>query len=327
MSVKSKIEWTDQTWNPTTGCDQISPGCDACYALTMARRLKAMGSPKYQLDGDPRTSGPGFGIAMHEDVLVEPLSWRSPRTVFVDSMSDLGHARVTSNFLVKVWAVMAAASQHTFQVLTKRPRRFELLLGMESFRDAVLQLAAAEYGGEELVWPLPNVWLGTSIESDEHCRRAAVLVRTPAAVRFLSLEPLIGGLATLDLTGIDWVIAGGESGQGARPMHPAWVRDLRDRCQAVGMPFFFKQWGSWLLVGEDDPDRADIDGLYPGRPRYRVGVDGAVGELGSWTCGDAVMMRARPAVAGRELDGRLWDEMPATRAAAEVGSLAVAGGR
>lgn len=163
MSDHSAIEWTDATWNPTTGCDRISPGCTNCYALTLSRRLKAMGSAKYQTDGDPRTSGPGFGVTMHEDVLTQPLRWRRPRKVFVDSMSDLGHARVDRDFLVKVFAVMVAARLHTFQVLTKRPRRLERLLAEEGFRAGVLHGASAHSGGSTFeAWPPPNVWIGTS---------------------------------------------------------------------------------------------------------------------------------------------------------------------
>lgn len=200
-------------------------------------------------------------------------------------MSDVSHARVPTGFVVQVWAVMVAARQHSFQVLTKRPRRLEVLLSLPSFRDAVLQ-QAAEYGAVgDQVWPPPNVWVGTSIESDDYCRRAAVLRRTPAAVRFLSLEPLLAPLPSLDLAGINWVIVGGESGTGARPMHPEWVRDLRDRCQAAAIPFFFKQWGSWQLVSEDDPAVADLGDRYPDRPRYRVGLDGSVGELPEWQPG------------------------------------------
>lgn len=315
MGVRTKIEWTEVTWNPTTGCDRISPGCDHCYALTMANRLRAMGSPKYAVDGDPQTSGPGFGVAVHEDVLTEPLGWRKPRRVFVGSMSDLAHAHVPRDFLVQVFAVMVAARQHSFQVLTKRPKRLERLLATPSFKDAVLRQAAVHgFSVQAGSWPAQNVWVGTSIESDAQCWRADVLRRTPAAVRFLSLEPLLGPLPSLNLSGIDWVIAGGESGHGSRPMHPAWVRQVRDRCDAVGIPFFLKQWGSWQLVTEDDPAAADLGDRYTNRPRYRVGLDGLVGELSGWRLGDAVMMRVRPEVAGRLLDGRLWDDFPVARA-------------
>ncbi|HZR53732.1 MAG TPA: phage Gp37/Gp68 family protein [Streptosporangiaceae bacterium] len=231
MADHSGIEWTSATWNPTTGCDRVSAGCDNCYALALAARLKAMGLAKYQEDGDPRTSGPGFGVTYHPQALEIPLRWRTPRLVFVNSMSDLFHARVEARFVARVWAVMARTPQHTYQVLTKRPERLSRVLASVQ---AELRLPR---------WPLPNVWLGTSIESDDRVRRADHLRTAPAAVRFLSLEPLLGPLPSLDLAGIDWVIAGGESGPRHRPVDPGWVRDLRDRSVERGVPFFFKQWG------------------------------------------------------------------------------------
>jgi protein gp37 len=229
VSGTSAIEWTEKTWNPTTGCDRISAGCDNCYALTLAKRLKGMGSAKYQTDGDPRTSGPGFGLALHPGALREPLRWRKPTTVFVNSMSDLFHARVPREFVARVWDVMSQSPQHTYQILTKRPER--MVRVVSGLPDGLWTL------------PLPNVWLGTSIEDDSHAERACALRDTPAAVRFISAEPLLGPLPSLDLAGIDWLIAGGESGPHARPVDPGWVRDLRDRCQATGVAFFFKQWG------------------------------------------------------------------------------------
>lgn len=221
------IEWTDATWNPSTGCDRVSPGCDNCYALTMAGRLKAMGQEKYQRDGDPRTSGPGFGLTMHADALDLPLRWRKPRRVFVNSMSDLFHPEVTEEFIGRVFDVMMRAEQHTFQVLTKRPQR------MRAFVD--------EWLGDSWAQWIANLWLGTSIENNRYTWRADHLRDTPAAFRFLSLEPLIGPVPTLDLTGIDWVIVGAESGRGARRMEMDWVRDIRDRCVDAGVAFFFKQ--------------------------------------------------------------------------------------
>lgn len=239
------IEWADVVWNPTTGCDRISPGCDNCYALTMARRLKAMGQPKYQNDGDPRTSGPGFGVTVHPDALDIPLRWRGPRRVFVNSMSDLFHARVPKTFVGGVWNTMEVTPQHTYQILTKRPERMRRILnGWDR--------AGWVWRRHDLVWcgpldgPLPNVWLGTSIESDEHTGRAGDLRETPAAVRFLSLEPLLGPLPSLDLTGIDWVIIGGESGAGARPMRAEWARDLISRGRVAGAAVFVKQLGGVL---------------------------------------------------------------------------------
>ena len=223
MADGSSIEWTEATWNPTTGCDRISAGCDNCYALTLAKRLKAMGAPKYQNDGDARTSGPGFGITVHPEVLVLPYTWRTPRLVFVDSMSDLFHARVPLAFVRQVMDVMRETPQHTYQVLTKRSRRLARI-------------------GNQLDWPA-NVWMGVSVENADALGRVDELRRVPAAVRFLSCEPLLGPLDGIDLEGIGWVIAGGESGPRARPMDPQWVADLRNVCQQAEIPFFFKQWG------------------------------------------------------------------------------------
>jgi protein gp37 len=213
------------SWNPTTGCDQVSPGCDNCYALTFAKRLKAMGNPGYQQDGDPRTSGPGFRLSLHPDRLRAPLRWRSHRLVFVDSMSDLYHPKVPEEFIGEVLDVMRRAERHTFFALTKRPARMAAVLG---------RLRPD---------PLPNVWWGTTVESNEYAGRAERLRGTPAAVRFLSLQPLLGPVDALDLTGMDWVYVGGESGVAHRPMRASWVRDVRDRCVAAGIPFMFKQWG------------------------------------------------------------------------------------
>lgn len=225
------IQWTDATWNPTTGCDRISPGCDNCYALTMARRLKEMGQAKYQNDGHPVTSGPGFALTVHPDVLTEPLRWRKPRRVFVNSMSDLFHARVPADFIRQVWQVMAATPQHTYQILTKRAVRLP----------RVLSKVHADLGITE---PLPNVWLGTSIENGDYAYRAAALQEAPAAVRFVSAEPLIGALSNLDLIDIDWLIIGGESGAGARPLQVAWVEDLLVNCFETATAPFVKQLGS-----------------------------------------------------------------------------------
>jgi protein gp37 len=223
MSDHSGIEWTEATWNPTTGCDRTSPGCDRCYALTLAKRLKAMGSEKYQEDGDPRTSGPGFKLQIHPSALDVPRGWSAPRTIFVNSMSDLFHPDVPFEFIEQVFAVMAETPQHTYQVLTKRSKRL------------------AEVG-QALTWP-DNVWMGVSVESERYAFRLDHLREVGAAVRFVSAEPLLGPLSDLDLDGIHWLIAGGESGPGARPMDPAWATDLRDQCVAAHVPFFFKQWG------------------------------------------------------------------------------------
>jgi protein gp37 len=254
MSDRSAIEWTETTWNPSTGCDRISDGCDNCYALTLAKRLKAMGSAKYQIDGDPRTSGPGFGVAVHEDVLTQPYRWRNPRVVFVNSMSDLFHAKVPLSFVRRVFQTIADTPQHTYQVLTKRSARLRKVAG-------------------QLDWP-PNLWMGVSVENPGALPRVEDLRQVPAAVRFLSCEPLLARLAGLDLAGIDWVIAGGESGPRVRPVDIDWVRDIRDRCQDAAVPFFFKQWG--------------------GRT---------------------------PKAGGRDLDGRVWSEMPHPMATAAVPAM------
>jgi protein gp37 len=214
MAQASSIEWTEATWNPVTGCTKISPGCAHCYAERMAKRLRAMGQPRYRN---------GFRLTLQPDVLDVPLRWKRPRMVFVNSMSDLFHKHVPAEFIAKCFAVMQKASQHTFQVLTKRPERAAKLAG-------------------RLPWP-PNVWMGTSIESAAYVPRIFPLRETPARIRFLSLEPLLGPIPRLPLQGIGWVIVGGESGPRARPMQPRWVFQLRDRCVEAGVPFFFKQWG------------------------------------------------------------------------------------
>lgn len=235
MSDSSAIQWTNATWNPTTGCDRISEGCDNCYALTLAKRLKAMGQPKYQNDGDPRTSGPGFGLTIHPDTLDAPYRWRKPRKVFVDSMSDLFHARVPFSFIESVFQVMVDTPQHTYQVLSKRARRLRRL-------------------ADRLPWP-DNVWMGVSVESPDVLHRVRDLSATPAQVKFLSCEPLIADLGEIDLTGLHWCIVGGESGSKPRPMHPGWARSIRDQCRAAGVPFFMKQLGEWrpLRNGEYPP--------------------------------------------------------------------------
>lgn len=423
------IEWTDTVWNPTTGCDRVSPGCDNCYALTMAKRLKGMGQAKYQRDGDPRTSGPGFGVSVHPDTLDEPLRWRKPRRVFVNSMSDLFHARVPREFLARVFAVMAATPQHTYQILTKRPERAARILNercthghpnSEHFR-AAMEWAATPHSEtyvpglksgiyHRVGWPLPNVWIGTSVENQKCADlRIPALIDIPAAVRFLSCEPLLG---PLDLTKwmppvspvspseaplkwsewawpdwvptevrkrieefwsadqgrsprdwmrdmhqqgapafgtvvrlrdgfgseapwttgrfvhawnnigrlvrddgsfaytsfhhgqerrrqqpIGWVIAGGESGPGARPMAPQWATSLRDQCTAAGVPFFFKQWGEYAPTGYLVIGATSKGTLLAGDP---------VDDLGH----RVELARVGKKRAGRELDGRTWDQFP-----------------
>lgn len=223
MATTSSIEWTEVTWNPTTGCDRLSAGCDNCYALALAKRLKAMGQPRYQIDGDPRTSGPGFGVTLHEDALDAPYRWKRPRVVFVNSMSDLFHAKVPADYISQVFKVMADTPQHTYQVLTKRSRRLRRM-------------------ASSLDWA-PNIWMGVSVEEKREAYRVDDLRSVPATVRFLSCEPLLGSLSALDLSNIGWVIVGGESGHNARPLNPTWAAELRDKCVTEDVPFFFKQWG------------------------------------------------------------------------------------
>lgn len=214
MAQNSSIEWTESTWNPVTGCTKISPGCKNCYAERMANRLQAMGVDQYRN---------GFKVTVHPKALSIPIKWKKPRVVFVNSMSDLFHEDVPLAFIKQVFQIMEATPRHTYQVLTKRP-------------ELALQYASG------LTWP-NNVWMGTSVESGLYVNRIGCLRQIPARIRFLSLEPLLGPIPRLPLKGIDWVIVGGESGPKARPMQEAWVLTMRDRCQAQGVPFFFKQWG------------------------------------------------------------------------------------
>ena len=241
MAQNSSIEWTEATWNPTTGCTKISPGCSHCYAERMAIRLQAMGQQRYRN---------AFQLTLQEDLVELPIRWKKPRLIFVNSMSDLFHDDVPTEFIQRCFDVMQRASQHVFQVLTKRPER---VAGM----------------ADNLPWSR-NIWMGTSVESERYTDRVDALWGIPAAVRFLSLEPLLGPIDPLPLDGIHWVIAGGESGPGARSMRPDWVRQIRDQCIHTQVPFFFKQWGAF-------------------------GPDG---------------LRRSKKANGRELDGELWNEMP-----------------
>ena len=214
MAMGSSIEWTEATWNPVTGCTKISPGCKHCYAERMAKRLQAMGLHQYSN---------GFKLTLQPGALELPLKWRQPRVIFVNSMSDLFHIEVPVIYIQRVFEVMKMCPQHTFQVLTKRPERVKDLR-------------------RKLAWP-ENVWMGTSVENSKYLGRVAQLIQVPAAVRFLSLEPLLGPLPGLKLKGIHWVIVGGESGPGARLMQREWVEQIQSRCDRENVPFFFKQWG------------------------------------------------------------------------------------
>jgi protein gp37 len=211
---QTAIEWTDATWNPVTGCTKISPGCKHCYAERLALRLRAMGNPRYRA---------GFDVTLHADQIELPLRWRRPRRIFVNSMSDLYHAAVPDAYIERVFDVMVRAGRHVFQVLTKRSERLPDI-------------------APRLPWP-PNVWQGVSVENADYVARIQHLRAVPAAVRFLSVEPLLGPIPDLPLDGIDWVSCGGESGTPRRDVDPDWVRLIRDQCVANGVPFFFKQWG------------------------------------------------------------------------------------
>jgi protein gp37 len=242
MADNTGIEWTDATWSPVTGCTAISAGCDHCYAEVLANRLRRMGVAKY---------ANGFDVTLHPDTLALPLTWKRPRRIFVNSMSDLFHARVPFAFVERVWRVMLLANHHTYQILTKRPERMARFTSMH---------------------PAPtHIWLGTSVEDQRVVSRIDHLRACNAQIRFLSIEPLIGPLPNLELDGIHWVIVGGESGAGCRQLNVAWVRDVRDQCREANVAFFFKQWGGFtpkkggrLLDGrtwDDMPDTRRISML------------------------------------------------------------------
>jgi protein gp37 len=234
MAQLSSIEWTEASWNPVTGCSKVSPGCKNCYADRMARRLKAMGNIRYRS---------GFELALHHAVLKEPLYWKRPRLIFVNSMSDLFHPKIPASFIIEVFKVMNLANWHIFQILTKRPERLAKL-------------------SEKLNWSR-NIWIGTSVENSDYIYRIDYLKNINAHIRFVSVEPMLGPIHHLPVNGIDWVIVGGESGPGARVIKPEWVRLIRDICIKNEIPFFFKQWG--------------------GKQKWK---------------------------SGRELDGKVWNEMP-----------------
>lgn len=360
MGDNSNIEWTDATWNPSVGCRKVSEGCEHCYA----ERL---------VEGRMRARYPGgFGqVVLHHERLDQPLRWSRPRRVFVNSLSDLFEDQVPDGFIAQVFGIMALARQHTFQVLTKRSGRMASLLRRDTFELAVrAEMHRQKWGGPAgleapgWTWPVPNVWLGTSVESQKWADvRIPKLLEAPAAVHFLSCEPLLGpvtlnpaqlgnpwaravthsnrhpkhilgpvedadglwrghmecvddatgdpfidqprscGFDTTKTGGVEWVIVGGESGPGARPLHPQWARDLRDQCEAAGVAYFMKQWGEWAPVAVGDEDSAPFLIV----PEYAHGQDGP------FTRGWA-MRRIGKKAAGRLLDGRTWDEYPTTSA-------------
>ena len=236
MSDNSKIEWTEATWNPVTGCTRVSPGCAHCYAERFAERFRGVSGHPFER---------GFDVQVREERLRQPLDWKKPRRIFVNSMSDLFHEAVPDEYVAQVFDVMTEAERHTFQVLTKRPKR-------------ALELAP------KLTWP-QNLWLGVSVENKTWAHRIDDLREIPAAARFLSCEPLLGPLDELNLAGVHWVIAGGESGPGARRPKPDWFRSLRDQCAALQIPFFFKQWGAFNEDGRRVGKKAagrELDGLF-----------------------------------------------------------------
>jgi protein gp37 len=336
MSDHSHIEWTEATWNFITGCTKVSDGCVNCYIER---------TPPFRINGrrfDKAGIGGTTGVKLHSDRLGLPMKWRKPRRIFVNSLADLFHEDVPDRFIVDAFAVMALAPQHTFQVLTKRHARMRSLLSAPDFRTEVQRACLVRVGDTApwLVgpwWPLRHVWLGVSVEDQKWADiRIPALLDTPATVRWLSCEPLIG---PVDLTRIpagkaqqpdmvydalgqrygvpgawqarssarvDWVVAGGESGPTARPMHPAWARSLRDQCVDAGVPYFFKQWGEWAPNGW-----RGIGNLHPERERL---VGDVLDDMGH----REVIERLGKKKAGRALDGRTWDEYPASISRAAV---------
>jgi protein gp37 len=291
VSAKTSIEWTDYSWNPVSGCDKVSPGCDHCYAETIATRFA--GTKSYP---------DGFKVTLKPERLTDPLRKRSwhGKHVFVNSMSDLFHKDVPDDYIARVFAVMALAPEITFQILTKRHGRMQSLLDSDAHWHRVGAAMTDLLGIRaqvDHVRALPNVWLGVSVEDQRRADlRIPRLAQTPAAVRFLSCEPLLGRVDLrsewLDplFPAFDWVIVGGESGRGARPMHPDWARTLRDQCIGAGVPFHFKQWGEWV-----PEDQSPEDAVIPATYRF----DEPTGTI-----------RLGKKASGRELDGRTWDEWP-----------------
>lgn len=343
MSDKTGIEWCDATWNPVTGCSKVSEGCRNCYAKSFAERFK--GVPGHYFES-------GFDVTLRPDKLMQPIRWKRDRRIFVNSMSDLFHQEVPQPYIDQVFGIMLAShmlegvGKHTYMLLTKRPERMREYFSAGPERplerwskalDGILIMDDGDVFYSEYIsgwpieemWPLPNLWLGVSVENQQAAdERIPLLLQTPAAIRFLSCEPLLGpvdiwkwhkfnpgdatygwenqcSVGTPDgmrhcgrepkqhTAGIDWVIVGGESGSKARPMHPWWVQELRDQCQAAGVPFFFKQWGEWR---ETHALRCNEPGI-KGKPWFHFDPDTSVCRIG---------MQA----AGRELDGRKWDEFP-----------------
>lgn len=385
MSATTRIEWADKTWSPIIGCTRVSPGCDRCYAINTARIRSGNPNPKVStaFAGTVERTAAGLDwtgqVNLLEDRLAEPLRWRKGYRVFVNSQSDLFHPAVPDEFIARVFAVMAATPQHTYQVLTKRHGRMRALLSSADFQWKVFDRQAPGermHTGPAAGWPLPNVWLGVSVEDQKRADlRIPALLDTPAAVRFLSCEPLLGPIdldgpivpgrgrpkltywltgrpywdetkATTTNTGltmtplstgprIDWVIVGGESGPGARPMHPDWARSLRDQCVGAGVPFLFKQFGQWGLDAPLDKNGSIVPG--PRGMGMTMATDGTIYEPGDLSYpdgpryGEAIraghdrdnlvaVYNVGKKAAGRTLDDRTWDQYPkAAGTSGEVG--------
>lgn len=370
MSAKSGIEWTDATWNPTVGCTKVSPGCDHCYAETlvdtrMHPASRARASRLAQRVAETNDGGDSLAVltasylaeqpfptsfdvvSLRSDkFLMLPLTWQSPRRVFVNSLSDLFHKDVPDEFIARVFAIMALAGQHTFQLLTKRHARMRSLLSSPAFADEDDGLVA-EWVGRlatspcvdlgRIGWPLPNVWGGVSVEDQDWTRRVDALLRTPLAVRFLSVEPMLGPVRLCICDGaafevkehpfivndrcplhgavrVDWVICGGESGPGARPMHPDWVRSLRDQCTTAGVPFLFKQWGNWAPDASGGVRNGDVC-MSPDGDTYTVDRDYICAHNeseGTWLRNVGKKAAGRMLVEPDGSGSRTWDEYPAT---------------
>jgi protein gp37 len=348
MSRNTGIEWTDATWNPIRGCSRVSEGCRNCYAETVANRFCGPGSPYegvVQIGAGGKGNGKWNGeIKFVEKHLLNPLRWKKPQRIFVNSMSDLFHEKVTDEMLCRIFAVMAVANHHTFQILTKRPERMCAFLNARSVQHGIQRASDEQLGPGNLSkgfysltdgtvkphtsWPLPNVWLGVSVEDQKAAdARIPLLLQTPAAVRFISYEPALGPIDFGVLLGtqrwihrggepfkslpddyekaVDWVICGGESGPGARPMHPDWARSVRDQCVAADVPFFFKQWG------ELAPGAQQADYSRAGKMFTRIDIAGAPSnDATRWAASDALFYRVGKKAAGNLLDGQVWQQFP-----------------
>lgn len=344
--ITTNIEWTDRTWNPVTGCTKISDGCTNCYAETIAERFRGKAAfPK------------GFDVDIRAHKVNDPLGWRKPTRIFVNSMSDLFHDEVDQAWIADIFAVMAAACRHTFQLLTKRHARMRHLLNDRQWVAHVRSRAIGKgLPADQWQWPLPNLWLGVSVENQQWANiRIPRLLETPAAVRFLSCEPLLGpinlkqavitmgserghgltasyvhngGCCARQLHGINWCIVGGESGRNARPMHPDWARKLRDQCVTAGIPFFFKQHGAWAPLGPLYGDTEEADNAHMEAVHLEVIRRRSVAQLerdGNVAAGHQptdprtwLMAHVGKKAAGRVLDGHTYDEFPAADAATDT---------